>query len=516
MPESSQENMDGPYNSYRLTPLLRRYTQSTNFYSPLKAFCTDENMAECISFLNEMSLLGFPLLCPESGASRGLDVVALLNSMHALVQQHRQVLRTVENLETEQLRAASDMEYQQLSHARLKEQFELAKRENGRLQERERQLHMNIKSLQNCIKNEKEEVQKLQNIRASRAAHYSHDKKRKEREYQKLKEHLNQVLVDRKDKKQAIEILNCVGRSDGKRSQWKTRKSESRHESEMYKILLNELENRQKELMTENAELRKVLQQMKKEMVGILGPKRSSLGEPRCERSADQESASEGEGDCDPGQKAIEVSCEHAREELTNSIRQQWRKIKHHVEKLDCQVSLVQVVQVESEAASNETNDQEMGRLKLEVQQCKEFIHTQQQLLQQQLISPCEEETASLLKDCYVLEEKERFKEQRRIFEEQRKNFASERQNFTEAAIRLGHERKMFEEDRATWLKHHFLNLTFTDHVTHIPKSPGLPAEYVEPDPKTLLSPVTFSDAGSVKSSATADFHQALLPQSRF
>lgn len=26
-------------------------------------------------------------------------------------------------------------------------------------------------------------------------------------------------------------------------------------------------------------------------------------------------------------------------------------------------------------------------------------------------------------------------------------------------------QRKMFEEDRATWLKHQFLNMTFTDHI---------------------------------------------------
>lgn len=32
-----------------------------------------------------------------------------------------------------------------------------------------------------------------------------------------------------------------------------------------------------------------------------------------------------------------EMSCDHAREKLTNSIRQQWRKLKHHVERLDSQ-----------------------------------------------------------------------------------------------------------------------------------------------------------------------------------
>lgn len=59
---------------------------------------------------------------------------------------------------------------------------------------------------------------------------------------------------------------------------------------------------------------------------------------------------------------------------------------------------------------------------------------------QQQLNTPCDEETAAVLNDCYMLEEKERLKEEWKVFEEQRKNFEMERRNFTEAAIRLGHE----------------------------------------------------------------------------
>lgn len=111
-----------------------------------------------------------------------------------------------------------------------------------------------------------------------------------------------------------------------------------------------------------------------------------------------------------------------------------------------------------------------------------------------------------------MLQEKERLTEEWKTFEEQRKIFERERRNFTEAAIRLSNEviwknkikklvwnkiyktqqillcvpclylcslevkkvwwsfrwlasgltlqRKVFEEDRATWLKHQFLNLT--------------------------------------------------------
>lgn len=45
----------------------------------------------------------------------------------------------------------------------------------------------------------------------------------------------------------------------------------------MYKTLLSDYDTRQKELVLENAELRKVLQQMKKEMVSILSSRKLTL-----------------------------------------------------------------------------------------------------------------------------------------------------------------------------------------------------------------------------------------------
>lgn len=39
----------------------------------------------------------------------------------------------------------------------------------------------------------------------------------------------------------------------------------------------------------------------------------------------------------DSSREMLDQSCEHARELLTNSIRQQWRKLRKHMEKLDSQ-----------------------------------------------------------------------------------------------------------------------------------------------------------------------------------
>ncbi|XP_033477327.1 afadin- and alpha-actinin-binding protein-like isoform X2 [Epinephelus lanceolatus] len=435
-------------------PLHRNYMHGT--------FCTEQNVQECLSHISqEVSSLGLPPVCTESSGSSEMNVVAVLNCMYDLIQLHRRGLRTLENMEVEQLKSSSNVDFLQLTSTQLKEQLEQSKRENTGLLEKERQLQLKLKSLQNCLKNEKEEVQKLQNIIASRASQYNHEMKRKEREFNKLKERLNQLLVDKKEKKQAIDVLNNIGRADGKRSLWKTEKTEAKHEGEMYKTLLSDYDTRQRELLLENSELKKVLQQMKKDMVSILSSRKQMLKDDKHQDDDMQACSEEEEEVFDSSKESVELYCVHAREKLTNSIRLQWRRLKSHVERLDSQASLAQTGESKNtDAVSRGTHEEEMDRLKLEIQQCKDFIQAQQQLLQQQLSSPCDEETASLLSDCFMLQEKERFREEWKILEEQRKIFERERRNFTEAAIRLSHERKAFEDDRATWLKHQFLNMS--------------------------------------------------------
>ncbi len=53
------------------------------------------------------------------------------------------------------------------------------------------------------------QVQKLQSIISSRATQYNHDTKRKERECTKLKERLNQLLMDKRDKKLCERLHFC-------------------------------------------------------------------------------------------------------------------------------------------------------------------------------------------------------------------------------------------------------------------------------------------------------------------
>ncbi|XP_043861084.1 afadin- and alpha-actinin-binding protein isoform X3 [Dromiciops gliroides] len=463
---TSETNMSPSslYSQQVLCPSLPLAKSVHNFF---RAFCTEENVDQSISYLDqELTTLGFPSLYEESKGKevkRDLNIVAVLNCIHELLVLHRKNLLAQENVETQNLKLGSDMDHLQNCYSKLKEQLETSRREMIGLQERDRQLQGKNRNLHQLLKNEKDEVQKLQNIIASRATQYNHDMKRKEREYNKLKERLHQLVMNKKDKKTAMDILNYVGRADGKRGAWRTGKTEARNEDEMYKVLLSDYEQRQKQILLENAELKKVLQQMKKEMISLLTPQKQK---PKAEDSPGTVLSDVEEDTSELSKENMwELSCETVREQLTNSIRKQWRILKSHVEKLDNQVSKVHLGGFkDEEVISRQDHEQETEKLELEIQQCKEMIQTQQQLLQQQLTAACDDETSSLLQDCYLLEEKERLEEEWALFKEQKKNFEKERRSFTEAAIRLGLERKAFEEDRAGWLKQQFLNMTSFDN----------------------------------------------------
>ncbi|KAM9244139.1 afadin- and alpha-actinin-binding protein isoform 3-T3 [Dugong dugon] len=465
----TSETKMSPSSLYSHQVLCSSIPLSKNVHSSFSAFCTEENIEQSISYLDqELTTFGFPSLYEESKgkeAKRELNIVAVLNCMNELLILQRKNLLAQENVETQNLKLGSDMDHLQSCYAKLKEQLETSRREMIGLQERDRQLQCKNRNLHQLLKNEKDEIQKLQNIIASRATQYNHDMKRKEREYNKLKERLHQLVMNKKDKKIAMEVLNYVGRADGKRGSWRTGKTEARNEDEMYKVLLNDYEYRQKQILLENAELKKVLQQMKKEMISLLSPQKQK---PR-ERADDSTGTVISDVEDDVGELSREsmwdLSCETVREQLTNSIRKQWRILKSHVEKLDNQVSKVHLEGFNDEdVISRQDHEQETEKLELEIQQCKEMIKTQQQLLQQQLATACDDDTTSLLQDCYLLEERERLKEEWSLFKEQKKNFERERRSFTEAAIRLGLERKAFEEERANWLKQQFLNMTTFDH----------------------------------------------------
>ncbi|XP_041121936.1 afadin- and alpha-actinin-binding protein A-like [Polyodon spathula] len=507
-------------------------------------------------FCREAALLGISPLCEEDSfgsplSSRQPDLWALVTCACSLLQLYHETSAKLGTLENQWKKTSSERDYLKSCQTKLQGQLDYAEHEIAALQARERQLVGQSRSLQSLVKSEKEENVKLQSVVASRATQHSHEMKRKEQQLGKMKEKLS----DKKDRRCTIDILNPVGRSDGRRATWRTGRTECKKDEEMFRSLIISLERQLKEAVLESLELKGVLEQLRRDMSRVLRDRESSVGVRRDRESGvgvrrdresdvgvrrdresgvgvrrdresdvgvrrdresgvgvrrdresdvgvrrdresgvgvrrDRESgvgvrrdreSDVAERDWTGGERPLYLSCLFsiyqvlleeeegeglsreelnqsqavARDQLTHSVRQQWRSLKRRVEELGGLGALAARQAPLSAPLGGTDQEKEMARLQVEIEQSRELISMQQDLLQEGALS-----LPSSLRDSYILEECERMREQWEMFQEQKSRFERERRSFTEAAIRLGHERKRFDEERASLLQQQFFNLS--------------------------------------------------------
>lgn len=138
-------------------------------------------------------------------------------------------------------------------------------------------------------------------------------------------------------------------------------------------------------------------------------------------------------------------------------LRQEMEKNQRTGESRDQELA---ALRQEIKAHRRKVESPEIEALRQEIAASRELICQQQQLLQEQLASSLSNDLPTPIRGSYFLEEQLRLQEDRAAFEEQKRIFQEERRNFTEAAIRLGRERKRFDEERGLLAKHCFLNST--------------------------------------------------------
>lgn len=209
-----------------------------------------------------------------------------------------------------------------------------------------------------------------------------------------------------------------------------------------------------RDVLSENTDLKKFHEQMKREVQAILSRHEGVLGRMTSDDST-VVNKRVGGGRTRPN-RAGDVG-------LTGSVRKQWNSLKQLVEMLEAraaQSEVTHVISVTDHEKELTRLKEEMEELKEELQQSRELISQQQQLLQDQMVPQPGEGQASPMWDAYFLEEQLRLQQDRATFEEQKLVFQDEREKFTEAAIRLGRERLQFRADQALYMKQQFLNTT--------------------------------------------------------
>ncbi|XP_070791347.1 afadin- and alpha-actinin-binding protein A-like [Pituophis catenifer annectens] len=405
-----------------------------NFHELDNIVCWGDNVDHCISYLNkELVVLGFPALYKDDGSGDGIehgfDLLELVNGACRLLNLYQSASAKLGDMETEKMRRDEELDYLREQQGKLKERVEVLEREIAIVQNKEQQLQNKNKHVNDMLKEEKEEqITKLLSSLANQKNQHGHEMKRKEQELLRLKDKMSQILTNKTDKRGTIEILNTLPRMDGKRATWKTGRSLGRKEEELYRIQLAKQEQREEGLAFENAKLKQLLNEVTQDLEEMLATDGGSA-------------------------RGTEQSCPY------KSFQEQWGRLRNtikavHNQALSCQMS-------EGDGPNHVVivtdHDKEIMKLKKEIEESRGLIALQQQCFQEQLMSAANSELPAHLKGSYFLEEQQRLQEERELFEEQKQTFEVERKNFTEAAIRLGWERKQFKEQKAQFLKQEFL-----------------------------------------------------------
>ncbi|KAL9950371.1 hypothetical protein ACROYT_G042859 [Oculina patagonica] len=461
------------YGDVRLTPspILSLFNTAE------KQFCRRDNIDQCIAYLNqELGVLGFSSLFTPSRNGRGpadtFDIVKLVNSTYELLQQQQRNMKQLTDLEQKNLRTRCDNDNLIQNQKRLKEQLESAEREIAMSNERERQLQGKLKKAKEELKLEREELKKTKANSLHLQKQFEHETRKKEREFSRLKERIHQLLTDKShERKVGLDILNLINRpAGGQRATWKT--GSAKNEEEMYKMLITNYEERQKELLVENSDLRETLQNMQAELVNLLN-----------QQNEGYESNTEG-GDTS---SVDELSSGHfhmpydmVREGIESSLREKWRILKSRLEEAN------------RGSTNGSSKSDEVLSLERQIENYRHVVGQQENLIESlqsrvnSLNSP--EKDSSLLSDSQLYHEQEELESNKLIFAEQKTVLENERRQLADAAVKLGHERKKFEEERASFYKQQLLTPT-RKHSLEGRKSKS-------PDgPRLKFSPMSFSPA---------------------
>lgn len=447
-----------------------QHGHSFQFLTNSSRLCTEDNVDEYIVYLNKV----FRNMCLSSWAEEEQNqIVSLVNACSELIDRYQQDGRIREDLESRTRRTMSDYDQLQTAQFRLKDDVERLERDIALRQEKEKDLASKNRNLCSALKSEKDEVKRLQSVINHRESQYKHETKKKERETNRLKEKLNQVLMDKSQKLMGNEAINILPKTDSKRGTWKT----TSKPEELYKLMLRNYEEKQKEMYQENLDLRNCLALIQHRLHSIVESYKSQFQFKKtesAESSCDDESSSF-EEDVMQDEKFEQLvsngsmsTIDYLPFEMNKEIiMKNFNKSCHGLVQLlkrglhESEVSMAPLSPPVVPHVSEGDLEMQLSKLQKQVEECHEIIQLQDQVLRNAVGSMPESQPGhSFLHESHLISEYEELEAKKRLFMEEKENFNKERSVFTNAAIRLAEEKRSFHDEKFQQLKQQILDLT--------------------------------------------------------
>uniref|UniRef100_A0A1D1XY26 Afadin-and alpha-actinin-binding protein n=1 Tax=Anthurium amnicola TaxID=1678845 RepID=A0A1D1XY26_9ARAE len=241
-------------------------------------FADAGNLEHCAKYLNQtLVTFGFPASL-DLFASDPVSIARTCNCIYSLLQQRQRDIEFRESSNEQRQRLQSDTSRLEAKIERLEAQLAAKDREIATMTRTEAKATSAFKAQVEKLHHERDEFQKMvignQQVRTQQI----HEMKKREKEYIKLQDRLNQVLMEKKkESRSGMEIMNLLQKEGRQRGTWNGKKADS----DFSKMIVDAYELKMRELMQENADLRALLRSMQMDMRDFLnapnGPSQQDL-----------------------------------------------------------------------------------------------------------------------------------------------------------------------------------------------------------------------------------------------
>ncbi|GLU10406.1 hypothetical protein SLE2022_272150 [Rubroshorea leprosula] len=292
-------------------------------------FADAGNLEHCAKYLNQtLVTFGFPSSL-DLFANDPISISRTCNCLYSLLQQRQRDIEFRESANEQRQRLLSDISRLEAKVERLESQLQTKDREIATITRTEAKNTAAFKAQIEKLQQERDEFQRMvignQQVRTQQI----HEMKKKEKEYIKLQERLNQVLMEKKkESRSGMEIMNLLQKEGRQRGTWNGKKADN----DFYKKIVDAYEAKNQELVAENADLRSLLRSMQAYMRDFLNapnglPKQSLAVNERLETDASQ-SPFGGKTD------VFDLPFHMARDQIEESLRTKMASIKERMVQL--------------------------------------------------------------------------------------------------------------------------------------------------------------------------------------
>ncbi|XP_047945844.1 afadin- and alpha-actinin-binding protein [Salvia hispanica] len=291
------------------------------------AFADLNNLEHCAKYLNNtLVTFGFPASL-DLFSNDPVSVSRTCNCIHALLQQRQRDVEFRESANEQRQRLLSDISRLEAKVERLESQLSTKDREIASMTRTEAKATAAFKTQIDKLQQERDEFQKMvlgnQQVRTQQI----HEMKKKEKEYVKLQERLNQVVMEKKkESRSGMEIMNLLQKEGRQRGTWTGKKADT----DFYKKIVETCEAKNQELMAENADLRTLLRSMQADMREFLNAPNGKQSSPVNTRSDADLSQSPLGGRTD----MFDLPLHMGRDQIEESLRTKMSSIKERMVQL--------------------------------------------------------------------------------------------------------------------------------------------------------------------------------------